>query len=129
MKLTSYYPVIGKSEDLSDGKDLRHSLRGHVTAVTVDPRYRRLGVAKQLMANLEKISEDRYKAYFVDLFVRQSNKLAIDFYKKLGYIIYRTVSHYYGDEDGLDMRKPTGLDVGRETAVLRKQVITADEYD
>ena len=41
-----------------------------MTAVTVPPEYRRLGVAQRLMHVLERVSEwDR--AYFVDLFVRK----------------------------------------------------------
>jgi len=44
----------------------------------------------------------RKQAYFVDLFVRVSNTVAINMYKNLGYIIYRTVLEYYSgspDED------------------------------
>ena len=43
---------------------------GHVTAVTVSPEYRRLGVAKNLMAYLEDVSSVIYGGFFVDLFVR-----------------------------------------------------------
>ena len=43
---------------------------------------------------------NRKNAYFVDLFVRISNKVAIDMYKKLGYSVYRQVLEYYtGDPD------------------------------
>lgn len=42
----------------------------------------------------------RKQAYFVDLFVRVSNKVAINMYTNLGYIVYRTVLEYYsGDPD------------------------------
>ena len=42
----------------------------------------------------------RKNCYFVDLFVRVSNSVAISMYKKLGYIVYRTVLQYYsGDPD------------------------------
>lgn len=42
----------------------------------------------------------RKQAYFVDLFVRVSNKVAITMYQQLGYIVYRTVLEYYnGDPD------------------------------
>lgn len=42
----------------------------------------------------------RKRAYFVDLFVRVSNKVAIKMYSNLGYIVYRTVLEYYsGDPD------------------------------
>jgi hypothetical protein len=42
----------------------------------------------------------RHNGYFVDLFVRESNTVAIDMYKKLGYVCYRRVIKYYsGEED------------------------------
>lgn len=50
---------------------------GHVTAVTVDPDYRRLGLADGLMHGLEEISEKTHNAFFVDLFVRVSNTVAV----------------------------------------------------
>ena len=75
--------MLGKSE----GKDeLWH---GHVSAVTVAPTYRRLGLAKTLMDDLEEMSTNVYNAFFVDLFVRASNNLAISMYEKLGYVKYR----------------------------------------
>ena len=37
----------------------------------------------------------RYNAFFVDLFVRKSNDVAVELYRKLGYIVYRTVLNYY----------------------------------
>ncbi len=54
----------------------------------------------------------RTGCYFVDLFVRASNKTAIGFYKRLGYKTYRRVLRYYGDdqEDALDLRKATKHD-------------------
>jgi ribosomal protein S18 acetylase RimI-like enzyme len=61
--------VIGKAE----GEDkLWH---GHVSALTVAPEYRRLGLAKTLMDYFEDVSTNVYNVYFVDLFVRQSNHL------------------------------------------------------
>lgn len=79
---------------------------GHVTAVTVAPEYRKLGYATRLMAVLESVSHRTYDAFFVDLFVRKSNDVGINMYKKMGYVIYRRVLQYYsGDEDAYDMRK------------------------
>ena len=43
--------VLGKAEDFQDKPDSWH---GHVTAVTVPPEYRRLGMATQLMHVLER---------------------------------------------------------------------------
>eukprot|EP01032_Pedospumella_encystans_P023383 gene23383-26469_t len=75
--------ILGKAEGQ---KKLWH---GHVTAVTVSPEYRRLGVASNLMAFLEEVSQDIYNAYFVDLFVRVSNQLAQIMYNGLQYSVYR----------------------------------------
>lgn len=84
---------MGKAEGNGD------NWHGHVTALTVSPDYRRLGLAALLMNFLEDVSEKK-KAYFVDLFVRVSNKVAINMYKNLGYIVYRTIlDYYFGDPD------------------------------
>ena len=70
-----YRSVLGKAE----GKGrLWH---GHVTAVTVGPPYRRQGLAQKLMNYLEDVTINRHNAYFVDLFVRVSNTVAIEMYK------------------------------------------------
>jgi N-terminal acetyltransferase B complex catalytic subunit len=85
----------------------------HITALTVAPHARRLGIARILSQSLER-SGDEYNAYFVDLFVRKSNTVAQNLYKGLGYSVYRRVLDYYNDdplkpdvheEDAYDMRK------------------------
>lgn len=44
--------------------------------------------------------EHRHEAYFVDLFVRVSNLVAVGMYRKFGYVVYRQVLGYYsGEED------------------------------
>lgn len=55
--------VMGKAE----GR--KTDWHGHVTAVTVAPEFRRLGLAKRLMDELERVSEHMYAAWWsVDLF-------------------------------------------------------------
>jgi len=52
----------------------------------------------------------------VDLFVRASNEIAKELYRKMGYSVFRRVVDYYNDgEDAFDMRKPLSRDKGRET--------------
>ncbi|GLE07114.1 hypothetical protein PINS_up017060 [Pythium insidiosum] len=46
------------------------------------PEFRRLGLARNLMDYLENVSIELYDGYFVDLFVRVSNSLAIGMYEK-----------------------------------------------
>jgi N-terminal acetyltransferase B complex catalytic subunit len=104
--------VIGKVE----GKN--QNWHGHVSAVTVAPEARRLGMARNLMDYLEDVSDENHQAHFVDLYVRISNSVAINMYKKLGYIIYRQIIGYYsGTEDAYDMRKALARDPGKLSEV------------
>lgn len=82
--------VLGKAE----GQNA--DWHGHVTALTVAPEYRRLGLARKMMHLLETVSDEVYKGFFVDLYVRCANSLAIDMYEKMGYSVYRRVREYYG---------------------------------
>lgn len=101
-----------------------------MTALTVAAEYRRIGLAKRLMNILELVSELIYNGYFVDLFVRQGNKVAIQMYSDMGYITYRTVTGYYsGEEDGLDMHKALPRDVERKSMIPIKDPVSPDEID
>ncbi|GAA5883388.1 hypothetical protein JCM16303_006724 [Sporobolomyces ruberrimus] len=113
--------VMGKTE--GRGKEWH----GHVSAITVSPSHRRLGLASMMMDLLESVS-DREKGWFVDLFVRESNDLAIGLYESLGYMVYRRVIGYYGggpkepDEDAFDMRKSLPIDTEKESIKLPKGI-------
>lgn len=114
---------MGKSE--GEGKDWH----GHVTALTVAPDYRRLGVGQRLMDHLEAVSEAG-EMYFVDLFVRQSNKKAIAMYEKMRYSTFRRVTGYYtgpNAEDALDMRKCLSRDPAGDSLKTDRKVISVDE--
>jgi N-terminal acetyltransferase B complex catalytic subunit len=139
--------ILGKAE--GDEK-LWH---GHVTAVTVSPEFRRLGVAKKLMRELEEVSQVVYNGFFVDLFVRASNSLAIQMYNRLGYVVYRRVLGYYSgaeEEDAFgmepltppllssldlsitrlsDMRKALPRDVNKESMIPLPHPITPDQLE
>lgn len=90
---------------------------------------------------LERISDQVYHGFFVDLYVRYSNYKAIGMYEALGYSVYRRVREYYAsigpgeveDEDAFgichpkisacfkgsstssDMRKPLSRDANRRS--------------
>ena len=119
--------VMGKAE--GRGEDWH----GHVTAVTVAPEFRRLGLARTLMHNLEEISEKVHNAYFIDLFVRESNLLAIKMYKRLGYTVYRRVLGYYSEgpntpgEDAFDMRKALPRDVDKKSIIPLNSPVHPDD--
>ncbi len=81
------------------------------------------------MAYLEEVSTYWHDSYFVDLFVRPSNNVAVGFYKQLGYQVYRTVTGYYSsadgaDEDAYDMRKSMIKDItGELSKPLNKSIM------
>ncbi len=91
-----------------------------------------------------------HNGYFVDLYVRVSNKVAIGMYQKMGYVRYRTVLGYYsGEEDAwgarsssllllsilralctfADMRKALPRDKDKKSLIAKKDVVTPDEVD
>ncbi|MCJ1422991.1 hypothetical protein MMC29_000872 [Sticta canariensis] len=118
--MTGY--MMGKvEEDPSYVKFMDNYLpwHGHVTALTVAPQYRRLGLAKILTSALERGCEAQ-NAWFVDLFVREGNDTAVNLYRGLG--VFRRVVNYYSDdptgrkpvEDAFDMRKPLSRDKKRQ---------------
>ncbi|KAJ7624925.1 N-acetyltransferase 5, isoform CRA_d, partial [Roridomyces roridus] len=99
---------------------------GHITILTVAPEYRRLHIASTLIAMLERVSDSpTYRGFFVDLYVRCTNDVAIGMYEELGYSIFRRVREYYDhmggnrgkdEEDAFaDMRKPLSRDIGRRS--------------
>jgi len=86
---------MGKVEG-QEGNDQVKDWHGHVSAVTVAPQFRRQGIANALMNYLEEVTDKTHRGWFVDLFVKPSNNIAVGFYKKIGYTVYRTVLGYYG---------------------------------
>ncbi|KAF9490872.1 acyl-CoA N-acyltransferase [Pleurotus eryngii] len=95
--------VLAKIDDESADKGEVH---GHVNSISVLRSYRRLGLAKKLMLLSQEAMADVYKASFVSLHVRKSNKAAIGLYRdSLGFEVVSVEQKYYGDgEDALNMR-------------------------
>lgn len=87
----------------------------HLSAISVAPLCRKYKVGSELM-KLFEYNGNWSDAYFIDLFVRNSNKIAMAFYQKLGYSFYRRVFSYYSSpkEDAHDMRKSLNLDANKE---------------
>ena len=86
----------------------------HLTAMSITPSYRSLGLARLFMDHLEVLASDGQDsssdqngteevtekkegrkdcvdAWFTDLFVRCNNHRAVEMYEKLGYSVYRRV--------------------------------------
>ncbi|KAI0351758.1 N-acetyltransferase [Trametes cingulata] len=125
--------VIGKAEGAGPE---RH---GHVTALSVAPEYRRLGLSRKFMSWLEQVSDENYRGYFVDLYVRCVNTAAITMYESFGYSVYRRVKEYYSnlglglnprdEEDGFDMRKPLSRDPMRRSVRANGRDITVSAHE
>ena len=116
--------IIGKTEGQGT------SWHGHVSAVTVAPEYRRLGLASSLMNFLERVCQDTYNCYFIDLFVRRSNQVAIALYMAAGYIVYRTILNYYLDEeDAHDMRKALARDKDKKSMIPIKKPVRPEDVE
>lgn len=101
--------IMGKAEARHNNPLDWH---GHVTAISVADEFRRIGLAAKLMQFLEDVSDSK-QCYFVDLFVRISNDVAVAMYKALKYVVFRTMKSYYTgppDEDAYDMRKALSKD-------------------
>ncbi|KAF9459797.1 acyl-CoA N-acyltransferase [Collybia nuda] len=89
-----------------ESQESGEEVHGHVNSISVLRSYRRLGLAKKLMLLSQEAMASVYKASFVSLHVRQSNKAAIGLYRDtLGFEVAQVEKKYYGDgEDALSMR-------------------------
>jgi len=108
------------------------------------------------MSLIEMVSEEIYKGFFVDLYVRCANSVAIGMYEGMGYSVYRRVREYYGtlgigkggrdEEDAFgrstpflmvhifdirvaDMRKPLPRDTHRRSVRPNGQDIIVSRHD
>jgi ribosomal protein S18 acetylase RimI-like enzyme len=84
------YGVLGRNEGVS-----------HLLNLAVLPDYRRMGIASQLMLAFEEIAVE-WECRRMRLEVRSSNRLARDFYAKLGFTYKSRARGYYANgEDAL----------------------------
>ncbi|KAG6852629.1 hypothetical protein C0991_010326 [Blastosporella zonata] len=109
-RIVGYVLAKIKSDDPSDDQDEKDKkaqpVHGHVNSISVLRSYRRLGLAKKLMLLSQEAMLSVYKAQYVSLHVRKSNKAAIGLYRDtLGFEVASVEKKYYGDgEDALSMR-------------------------
>ncbi|MDR3355203.1 MAG: GNAT family N-acetyltransferase [Synergistaceae bacterium] len=90
----------------------RNDRDSHLQNLAVLPEYRRLGVASQLMIGFDEISEE-WGCMRMCLEVRVSNKIARDFYAKIGFSYHSISIGYYADgEDALNLTAKIPLRVG-----------------
>ncbi len=96
-KIVGY--VIGMKKGLKEKKE-EESKGGLIASIAVLPNFRRKGIGTSLMEKMmEKMEE-------VKVQVRKSNRAAIKFYKKLGFIKKGFIENCYQDgEDAIVMKK------------------------
>ncbi|MCE5214297.1 MAG: ribosomal protein S18-alanine N-acetyltransferase [Methanobacterium sp.] len=84
---------------------IRFQDEGHIISIAVDKKYRRNEVGSQLVFTALEIFK-RYNITLIKLEVRVSNRGAIKFYKKLGFIEKKVLKDYYEDfEDAVLMER------------------------
>jgi len=71
---------------------------GHIVSIAVHPAYRRREVGTRLV---EEVLKRTKGSAIVE--VRESNEVAIRFYKRLGFELQTIIPKYYGDEDAFVM--------------------------
>ncbi|KAI0831875.1 acyl-CoA N-acyltransferase [Trametes gibbosa] len=101
-KIVGY--ILARMEDeVPDGEEPR----GHVVSISVLRSYRRLGLAKKLMVQSQEAMSGAYRASYVTLHVRKSNRAAFRLYRDaLGFSVFETERSYYADgEDAYVMRR------------------------
>ena len=79
---------------------------GHITSLAVLRTYRKSGIATKLMRAAQNAMKTTFKAHYVSLHVRKSNRAAFHLYSStLGYQIKDLEKGYYADgEDAYDMQ-------------------------
>lgn len=107
-KLVGY--VLAK---MNDDPDQQNELpNGHITSLSVMRTYRRMGIAEKLMKQALFALKEVYKADFVSLHVRKSNRAALHLYRDtLQFETLNLEKSYYQDgEDAYAMKKVLRLD-------------------
>jgi ribosomal-protein-alanine N-acetyltransferase len=80
-------------------------IEADILTVAVLPEYRRQGIAKEFMRQIEEWSKERGASAMM-LEVEQTNESAIELYKSLGYMKISVRMDYYGPgKDAFVMRK------------------------
>uniref|UniRef100_A0A8H7Y0Z5 N-acetyltransferase domain-containing protein n=1 Tax=Psilocybe cubensis TaxID=181762 RepID=A0A8H7Y0Z5_PSICU len=101
-RIVGYILAKMDEESLEPGKEPQ----GHVTSISVLRSYRRLGLAKKLMLQSQEAMSKVYRARYVSLHVRKSNRAALGLYRDtLGFTVKDIEKGYYADgEDAYSMR-------------------------
>lgn len=94
--------VLAKMEEEPDD-----DIHGHITSLAVKRSHRRLGLARKLMDQAARAMVENFKAKYVSLHVRVSNRAALNLYEKtLKFDKSEVEPKYYADgEDAFAMKR------------------------
>lgn len=82
---------------------LKEENLGHIIALAVDKKFRKRHIATKLLIMAVNVFRSS-NVFNVTLEVRVNNNVAVNFYKKFGFIIDRRIKSYYNDgEDAFIM--------------------------
>lgn len=70
----------------------------HITNFATNPKYRRMGLATQLMKNMIELAKANSVSHMT-LEVRVSNTVAQELYRKMGFSVQGTRKKYYSDNN------------------------------
>lgn len=96
----TFWVYVNKANDREEGQILGYivfSPDGHIISIAVHPRYRRIGIGKELLQRVFHTARD--KKIWAE--VRKNNQGAQAFYLRMGFQITTMVPNYYGNEDAL----------------------------
>jgi ribosomal-protein-alanine N-acetyltransferase len=82
----------------------RNGAFGHILTVDVAPAHRRRGIAQKLL-NAVEVAFKRWGIKECCLEVRVDNFAALSLYRKMGYEKVGILERYYGDVDGVYLKK------------------------
>lgn len=107
-KIVGY--VLGKMEDDPDAED--KTPHGHITSLAVMRTYRRMGLAEKLMRQSLYAMCECFKAQYVSLHVRKSNRAALHLYRDSLQFEQKGIekSYYQDGEDAYAMNKVLKLE-------------------
>jgi len=77
---------------------------GQILTIDVSPKHRRKGIGQRLLQEIEKTFKDKgIRMCFLE--ARENNFVALSLYQKLGYKKVGRLGNYYGNADGMRLRK------------------------
>lgn len=82
----------------------RKSATGHILTIDVSPKHRRKGIGLRLLQEIERIFKDK-GVRVCCLEAREDNIAALNLYQKFGYGRVGRLENYYGNANGVRLKK------------------------